>query len=655
MVRFRAPTTLNVMIGVAGHIDHGKTELVKMLTGCDTDRLKEEKERGMSIELGYAPCRLAAGRVGIVDVPGHERFVRKMVAGATGIDIALLVVAADDGIMPQTREHLDIVELLGVRHLLVALNKIDLVTPERMEEARRGILYFLASTAYAGASLTPVSAMTGEGLDTLRGRLAEAVEKVERRKTGGVFRLPIDRIFSSPGHGTVVTGIAVSGSVKTGDFVEIQPGGKKARVRAVQVYLSDSAEGTAGQCVALNLGGIHPDELERGFVAAAPGRFGCHAEFTAHLRASRFLEKPLPNSARIRFHAGTSETPGRVRLLDRDELKSGEEAFAQLGLDRPVCAFLRDRFILRLESPAATLAGGMILECRPPRYKRKNESVRLRLEERRHALDSNPGLVLSRLEENPFACPAEEDLAQATGLQLEEVKQALEELEADRKIIRSKSQSILSRRAFAQACGRMDGMLLELHQRDPRRFGFNTVEIGQEVPEARPVLELILENLVNEKRVIHSGTIYRSAQAPGVDPRFMRLAGRVEEILNRERFQTSSPRELSETVKQPLPAVEAALRFLVETGRIVRLAESVYLHEEHVRWAREELVAAIRRDGPLATHLFKNLIHSSRKYAIPLLDYFDETGVTRREGGFRHLGDQGEKAPAGGDSPRTNR
>ncbi|MFB3785237.1 MAG: selenocysteine-specific translation elongation factor [bacterium] len=655
MIHLQPPAVLNIMIGVAGHIDHGKTELVKMLTGCDTDRLKEEKERGMSIELGYAPCYLAAGRVGIVDVPGHEKFVRKMVAAAMGIDIALLVVAADDGVMPQTREHLDIVELLGVRHLLVALNKTDLVTPDRLEDARGEVRNFLAPTPFADASLTPVSSLTGEGVDALRERIAEAVEKVERRKTGGVFRLPIDRIFSSPGHGTVVTGIAASGAVKSGDAVEILPIGKTARVRSVQMYLSGAETGNAGQCVALNLGGVHPDELERGFVACAPGRFGCHVRFTTHLRASRFLDKPLTHAVRIHFHTGTSETPGKVRLLVRDELQAGEEAFAQIELDRPVCAFLRDRFLLRLESPAVTLAGGVILECRPPRCKRRNHALAQRLEERRQALDSDSGLILSLLEEKPFSSFSEEDLAQAAGLRREEVIPVLAELESSRKILRLNPRSILSCRAFSQACDPIENMLRDLHQRDPRRFGFSAIEIAQSLPEAQPLLEPVLARMVEEKRVIRSGTIYRSARAPGVDPRFMRLAARVEEILIRERFQTPSPKVLSETVKQPLPAVEAALRFLVETGRIVRLAESVYLHDEHVRWARDELIAAIRRDGPFATHLFKNLIQSSRKYAIPLLDYFDEIGVTRRVGGFRHLGEPGEKAPDGGDGPRTNR
>ena len=651
------PATLNVMIGVAGHIDHGKTELVKMLTGCDTDRLKEEKERGMSIELGYAPCYLESGRVGIVDVPGHERFVRKMVAGATGIDVALLVIAADDGIMPQTREHFDIIELLGVQHLLIAVNKIDLVSPEEVEFVCVEARDFLQSTVYADSSITPVSALTGEGLEHLRQRIRESVESVERRKRGGVFRLPVDRVFSSPGHGVVVTGIAVSGRVQANDLVDVLPLGKTARVRGLQVFLGDAAEGGAGQCLALNLANIHHEELERGFVLAAAGRFSSYSSFTVRLRASRFLERAIPNAAKVHFHTGTSETPGKVRFLEGSELKVGEETFAQIVLERSVAAFLRDRFILRLETPPCTLAGGTILECDSRTYKRQSEPVLRRLERRWVALPSDAALFAALMEETPFEPTTVEELEKILGLEPEEARAAVEENIHNGNVLRIDGNRLLSANGFRVACDAVLGALRELHRRHPDRYTFGASEIRREMKAGETILDAVLAQGVAEKRILFQAGAYRCTDAADVDPVMAAIATRIESILREEKFQTSSPEQLAEKLRTPLRVVESALQILIEKERIRRLADTVYLHDEHVQWARRELIAVLRRDGFFETHQFKNVIGSSRKYAIPLLDYFDTTGLTRRVGGLRYLCETKTVSAnaASEPSPRTNR
>ncbi|MFH1741638.1 MAG: selenocysteine-specific translation elongation factor [bacterium] len=639
--RFRAPrhlpSTLNVMIGVAGHIDHGKTELVKVLTGCDTDRLKEEKERGMSIELGYAPCQLASERVGIVDVPGHERFVRKMVAGATGIDMVLLVIAADDGVMPQTYEHLDIVDLLGVRHALIAITKTDLVSAERVEEVCAEAREFLEDTAFKDAPVIAVSSMTGQGLDVLRQRMTEIIRSIQRRKTSGVFRVPIDRIFSARGHGVVITGIAVSGSVKSGDTIEILPIKKSARVRGLQVFLGDAEEGVAGQCVALNLTHIRPDELERGFVAASPGRFDSHTSYTVQLKASRFIEKSVRNAAQIRFHSGTSETTGKIRLLEGDEVKAGETTFAQIELSQKVTAFLRDRFILRLETPPRTIAGGIVLECGARRHKRRHEPVLNRLRARLDFLDSDADLLRLFLEEDPFVPKATSDLALLSGLQTEDVETLVKEMTTCGTVLCLDGKRFLSASGLKRACDVIQNTLRKLHQAHPNRYGFSGKEIRERTGIDTALLNRALSQLTDEGRVLASGDSYRSADAPDVKPEIGTLAKRVESILLKERFQTSSPAQLAETLRESAIKIEAALKYLTETGAIRRLTETVYLHQQHVQWAQDELVKAIRRDGSFETHKFKSVIGSSRKYAIPLLDYFDGIGLTRRAGGVRYL------------------
>ncbi len=638
--RFRPPKhlppTLNVMIGVAGHIDHGKTELVKMLTGCDTDRLKEEKERGMSIDIGYAPCFVGNSRVGIVDVPGHERFIRNMVAGATGIDIALLVIAADDGVMPQTREHLDIIELLGIRHAVVAITKTDLVSAERIEEVRLEILEFLERTSFQNVPILPVSSMTGDGIESLRWQLQNTIDAVGPRKTKGVFRVPVGRVFSSHGHGVVATGVSVSGLVKSGDTVEILPAQRTVRVRGVQVYLGDAEEGIAGQCVALNLANVDQEDLKRGSVIASPGFFSCHSSFTVRLKASLFLEKPIRNAARIRFHTGTSETLGKIRLLEGDELRAGKEIFAQLFLDQPVTAFLRDRFILRMETPPSTAAGGIIVECDTRRRKRQHEPTLTQLWKRLRSFDSDNDFLSVLMEDQPYTLQTIENLSKMTSFRKEEILKILDQFLDQKKVIQIGEKYLLTG-SLHSAKEKLLAALNRLHQQFSERYTFSEKEIQKEMQTGDEIIDLALSYLVREKRIISSTEGYRSSEAISIDPHTEALANHLEKILLYEKFQTSSPDQLAQKVHKPQRVVNAALRFLTEKERIRRLDEKVYLHDQHVQWAKTKLVAAIKQNGFFETHKFKNIIGSSRKYAIPLLDYFDSIGLTRRIGGNRYL------------------
>ncbi|HHW15141.1 MAG TPA: selenocysteine-specific translation elongation factor, partial [Firmicutes bacterium] len=359
----------HVVIGTAGHVDHGKTTLVQRLTGVNTDRLKEERERGLTIELGFAPFRLPSGRqAAIVDVPGHERFIHHMLAGAAGIDLVLLVVAADEGVMPQTIEHLDILTLLQVERGIIVLNKIDLVEPEWRDLVAEEIREKVKGTALAEAPIVPVSAATGEGVDRLVA-LIDELTAGEYRVKSSVLRLPIDRVFAIQGHGTVVTGTLWGGRLHPGDTVVLLPSGKTARVRQVQVHGRPVEEAEAGHRTALNLGGVDKEDISRGEVVAAPGELASTRLVDVRLSVLARAPHGLAHRDQVRFHAGTSEVLARVRLLDRDEVDPGESAWAQLHLAEPVVAVRGDLFVVRSYSPARTLGGGRIIDAHPPRHR----------------------------------------------------------------------------------------------------------------------------------------------------------------------------------------------------------------------------------------------------------------------------------------------
>jgi selenocysteine-specific elongation factor len=360
-----------VVMGTAGHIDHGKTQLIKTLTGIDTDRLKEEKERGITIDLGFAHLTYEDGtEVGVIDVPGHERFVRNMLAGVGGIDLVMLVIAADEGVMPQTREHLAICQLLRVKEGLVALTKSDLVDEEWLELVAEDTREFLRGTFLEGKPIVPVSAKTGQGVEELKHILQELVARVPSKQLEGKFRLPVDRVFTIRGFGTVVTGTLFSGTVRVEDRIEIYPKGIEAKIRGLQVHNASVPEAGAGQRTAINLQGIDKVELERGDVLGHPGEFAPTFMLDAVLQHLSDAPRPLRHRARVRLHVGTSEIMGRMILLDRDELLPGEETYVQFRLEGPAIVLPRDRFVIRSYSPVQTIGGGMVLDTQPAKHRR---------------------------------------------------------------------------------------------------------------------------------------------------------------------------------------------------------------------------------------------------------------------------------------------
>jgi len=426
----RGEVMTNIIIGTAGHVDHGKTALIKALTGIDTDRLKLEKERGISIELGFAFCLLPSGRrAGIVDVPGHERFIKNMLAGVAGIDLVLLVIAADEGVMPQTREHMDIVRLLQIDRGIVALTKVDLVDEEFLKLVREDVNDFLKDTPLKDSPVVEVSAVTGQGLEKLLEKIDEV--PVEGKDTSGQARLPIDRAFSVTGFGTVVTGTLWSGVIHTGDNLEIMPQGLVARVRSLQVHGEKVKEATAGQRVAVNIAGVGVEQAQRGSVLAKPGFLRPANRLDARISLLANVQKELENRTRLRFYLGTAEIPGRVILLDREKLLPGETAYAQFLLEEPVAAIKGDRFVFRSYSPVYTLGGGAIVDSASRKHKRMREEVIEALVTRELG---RPAEQVESYLKNQKTIQNRSDISRATGINEEETSRSLQELAGENKV-----------------------------------------------------------------------------------------------------------------------------------------------------------------------------------------------------------------------------
>ena len=382
-----------IILGTAGHIDHGKTSLIKAMTGIDTDRLKEEKERGITIELGFASLDLPGGQhLGIVDVPGHEKFIKNMVAGATGIDIVVMIIAADEGVMPQTREHMEICTLLGVRHGLVAMTKIDLVDEEWMELALEDIRDFSQGTFLENSPILPVSSVTGQGIPELITALDDIAGDIPPRPPSSLFRLPIDRVFTMKGFGTVITGTLVSGRVKVGDTIMVYPSGITSKVRGIQVHNQSADSAEAGMRTAINFQGLDRAAVQRGEVLSSPGALisSYMVDLSFHYLASN--KKPLKNRTLVRMHTGTSEVLGHLVLLEQEELPPGQTAVAQIRLDSPVAIVKDDRFVVRSYSPIRTIGGGQVLNPTPPKHKRLKAEIIRGLQ---HLTDDDPEAIIT--------------------------------------------------------------------------------------------------------------------------------------------------------------------------------------------------------------------------------------------------------------------
>ncbi len=631
----------HIILGTAGHVDHGKTSLVKALTGIDTDRLKEEKERGITIELGFASLTLPSGlSLGIVDVPGHERFIRNMVAGAAGIDLVVLVIAADEGVMPQTREHLAICSLLGVSRGLIALTKIDMVDPDWLALVTDDIATFLLGTFLEGAPIVPVSAVTGDGLTDFLAVLDATAALVQEKSDTGLFRLPVDRVFTMKGFGTVVTGTLLSGQVRLGDEVEILPGGIKARVRGVQVHNRPVENASAGQRTAVNLQGVDRTALARGDILTRPGAIQPTRRLDVRLTSLETNGKPIKNRQLVRFHTGTNEIVARVTPLEGEGIEPGTAAFAQLFLEKPTVVLARDHFVIRSYSPVTTIGGGVILDPLARKHKRSDTQHVADLqilfegtpEERTAVILRRTGVNGIRLNE----------LVMRAGMAQNTVRKALDGLLSRRQtvLVDGEEQRYLSAalydRLHAQILRRLD----DYHNRNPLKEGVQKEELRNSVGF------FFLPKLFNAalRDLEKAGKVVVERENIRLPDHRVNLQGELDDLrqaLTRDYLQAGlAPPTLKETMERyagRTKQVESVLDVMLKDAVLVKVSADLYYHRLILDKLREDYRALLEKDGKASPVTFKELTGLTRKFIIPLMEYFDMTKLTMRTGDVRIL------------------
>jgi selenocysteine-specific elongation factor len=628
------------VIGTAGHVDHGKSTLIRALTGIDPDRLQEEKERGMTIDLGFAWLRLPNGvEVSIVDVPGHERFIHNMLAGVGGIDIALLVVAADEGVMPQTREHVAILDLLGIANGVVALTKRDLVDDEWLDLVQADVEEFLKSTTLSGVPIVPCSAITGVGLDALLGVIQDLLARERMRPNTGRPRLPIDRVFTVAGFGTVVTGTLIDGELHLGQELEVQPGGLKARVRGLQSHRKKLETIPAGTRTAVNLGGLAVEDLRRGQVLGAPGTLTSTRALDARLRLIREA-RPLRHNAEVSFHTGAAETLGKLSLLDRDELRPGDEAWVQVRLQDPVALARGDLFILRLPSPSMTVGGGSVVEPHARRHRRRQPAILQQLEVL--AQGTPEEIVLERLHARE---PIDVDgLVQRTGLAAAEARTALANLlEAGDVVLLDHSNGagrfdgrsfVVSTAGWQRLTSQVEVVLGKFHQGYPLRRGLPKEELRTRLGAEPRLFVRELERLKAQGTAAEDGPFVRLAShSVRFSPEQERQAAQLLGVLREAGVSPPDRADLEAELGLSSELVDA----LIAQGRLVEVAAGLLYERDALASIVERIRDEITLNGARTVAQIRDLLDASRKFALALVNYTDEHKITRRVGDERIL------------------
>jgi len=629
-------TTKHVIVGTAGHIDHGKSTLVEALTGTNPDRLEEEKRRGITIDLGFAFLDLGDVRFGFVDVPGHEKFVRNMLAGVGGIDLVVLVVAADESIKPQTREHFDICRLLGIPRGIVAITKSDLVDPDVLGLVRLEIDEFVRGSFLEGAPIVPVSATTGAGLDAFKKELLRVAETVPAKDAIQHFRLPIDRAFTMKGFGTVVTGTLVSGSLQTEDEAELYPLRKRVRVRGLHSGGRAVVRALAGQRTAVNLAGIERDEIRRGMVLGPPAVFEPTKRVDARITLLASA-RPLKNRARVHFHQGTAEAIADVVLIAGNELAPGQSALAQLRLDQPVLLLPRDRFILRQFSPVVTIGGGTALDVQAPRHKRADPSIAPFLETLERG--NREEILAAFAEAAPQGLSLEQIIAR-TGWGDGEIQQvAHRQAAANRlRVIGDQPFTIASAKLVAGYAANLRIALEKFHQANPLSPGIPKQDLRGRAGKTRAeIFAAALDDLVKTGVLAVSGDlVQRAGREIALSAEEAKAKKLIEEEFERAGLTVPSFATVLEKLPVELKRAQKILQILLREKVLIKVTDELIFHRTAVAQLREMLAKYRKERGnKLPIPVFKELTGITRKYAIPLLEYLDRERVTRRVGDER--------------------
>ncbi len=643
-----------IILGTAGHVDHGKTSLIRALTGIETDRLQEEKKRGITIELGFAHIDLPCGhRLGIVDVPGHEKFVRNMVAGATGMDMVAFIIAADEGIMPQTREHFDICRLLGVKGGLIILTKKDMVEEEWLEMVQEEVRDFFTDSFLEDAPIIAVSSTTGEGIDEVKKILDDKVKAVHFQEEFGPFRLAVDRVFSMKGFGTVITGSSLSGRIAVGDDLMFYPGELSAKIRGIQVHGRDEEMVEAGHRTAINLQGIEKEDINRGDLAATLNSMQPSTLLDADLHYLANNPKKLKNRAQVRLHVGTREIVGRVVLMEEDFVEPGQDANIQLIVQDPVAVWPGDRFVIRSYSPITTLGGGVILNNAPPKRKRAVERDRQRNHEIFSIYKSGNGAdggadniiekMLLFLQESGLQGITAEQLSTRLGLFGKKLKKQLQAPISTKKILVVESDR--QRLVAAEVAGQLNQAILSLleqyHKDNPLKNGLAMEEIRSQLkpPVDQRLFQYIINSLVKGNLIVQEGAEVRLSGHEvtlQIDEQEVR-----EKIGGLYKEAGLKPPNLKDVLalfaEIPEKQIRQVIDLLLRNGTLVKVNEALFFHAEALAQLAGRIQEYIREQGEIDAPRFKDLTGLSRKFSIPLLEYFDKIKLTIRVGDKRIL------------------
>lgn len=632
-----------IIVGTAGHIDHGKTALVRALTGIDADRLQEEKRRGITIDIGFAHLELPttngdALRLGFVDVPGHERFVRNMLAGIGGIDMVLLVIGADEGIKPQTVEHFDICRLLAIPRGITVLTKADLVDEETLNVVRMEVQEFLRGSFLDGAPIVPVSSKTGAGLEELKRQIASVAAEVPTKSAEAIFRLPIDRVFTMKGFGTVVTGTLISGFVTKDDEVEIAPTGKRVRVRGVQVHGQAAEKAVAGERTALNLTGVSTEDLARGMMLTQPGLL--RPTSTVDVSIALLKEaKPLKSRARVHLHAYTFETVAEVVLYEGKQLQPGETGFAQLRLAEPTLMVPGDRFILRQFSPVVTIGGGAVLDAAPLARSRVRKEPEAVIERLRAFQKGQPEEVLyARIARMGSEGLSLRDALAETGWHPSVVAataSALLKAPAERKVIRA-GELLVAQSAFESAMQSVTAALAAFHDANPLVAGISKKELQERTGLGEGVFAAVVNEVVRQKKVEVAGETVRLA-GRGVVMKDEEAEAKqtIESAFAKAGLKVPALKEVIAALPLDKARAQKIVTLLMRDRVLVKLADDLVFHRDALADLRRRLADFKTKSAKIDVTKFKDLTGVSRKYAIPLLEYLDRERVTRRVGDER--------------------
>ncbi len=628
-----------IILGTAGHIDHGKTVLIKALTGIDTDRLKEEKLRGITIELGFAFFTLpSGGLLGIIDVPGHEKFVHHMVAGTCSMDLVALIVAADEGIMPQTREHLEICSLLKVKKGLVVITKIDLVDKEWLSLIEEEIKTFTVGTFLENAPIVKVSAINGVGIPQLINTLDMLAKNVEPKSSMGLFRLPIDRVFTMKGFGTVITGTTISGMIKLGESIMIYPKKKKTKIRGLQVHNQDVAEAVAGQRTAVNLQGIEKEEIERGDLLAPPNTLIPSYVLDGILEILPSVKKAFKNKAFVRLHLNTAELMSYAILLDKQEIMPGETGYVQFRLQQPTVALPGDRFVVRAYSPIYTLGGGEILNPIPHKHKRMRPSVITDLETLKGG--NKEAIIEIHLKEAKFEGLNRPHLCVLTNTFNRDLDDYLDKLIKGKKVyvVSTEPARYVHYKFVEKAKKEAIRYLGDFHKQYPLLPGLVKTELKTKALSFIDDIffDFLLQHLSNEV-CQEQNLVWLKTHKISLSEADKRLKTQIISILHKTGFSPPTPKELAARFKAPIEQIRQILDILINEKSLMKINEDMYCDTKLIEDLKKKLANFINEHEGITPSQFKSLINASRKYAIPLLEYFDSIKWTIRLGDKRIL------------------